>query len=174
MNRFTGTAAARAAALMLLLTQCSPTTPNQPVAADNAVARQPEEKTFAERESAKKSERQNAVQKMVDLYLLRPGYFQVVRDKEEQGEEILKMEKALRGLGIAAAIEGCSWMGVLANGNASGSYHYGAICKLRIADKPQETFIVCNEKYGGTTISKPDAFGMSDEDLELIMRRLCL
>jgi hypothetical protein len=159
---------------MLFLAQCSPATPEGASAADNAAAPQPKEKSFAEEEAAKKADRRNAAQKSVDLGLLGSGFFQVVRDKEEQAEEILKMEKAFRGMGIAAAIKDCSWMGVLADGNASGSYYYGAVCKVRIGDKPPETFILCNEKYAGTTISKPDGFGASDDDLELIMRRLCL
>ncbi|HEX9955304.1 MAG TPA: hypothetical protein VGB48_08850 [Allosphingosinicella sp.] len=123
--------------------------------------------------ASRPSERQAAVQKMQDLYLLRRGYFSAV-PPEERPERIAHVQQGLRALGIPATIQGCAWMGVIANGNASGAYAFGGICKVRIADKAADTFIVCHDRIGGTALVHPDSIGMSDEDGELLLRRVCV
>jgi hypothetical protein len=119
------------------------------------------------------SKREAVFQKMQDLYLLRRGYFSAV-PLDERPERIAHVQEGIRSLGIDATIQTCDWMGVISNGNASGAYAFGGICRVKIAHKPATTFIVCHDRIGGTALAKPDGIGLSDEDGELLLRRLCV
>ncbi|HEY0150010.1 MAG TPA: hypothetical protein VGB70_13540 [Allosphingosinicella sp.] len=104
---------------------------------------------------------------------LRSGYFRIV-PPDERPERIAHVQQGLRALGVPATVQSCDWMGVIANGNASGAYAFGGICKVAIADKPAETFLVCHDRIGGTSLAKPGNVGISDGEGELLLRRICV
>ena len=135
--------------------------------------RQPPEKSHSQVEAERKAERDAATAKMLDHYLLHRGYFHHVTDAEEKQGAIAVIQRRLRETGIAATIEGCDPMGLIATGTARGSRAYGGACTIRIAGRPARTFLVCDDDLGGVSLVAPDALSLAEEDVEIHLRRIC-
>jgi hypothetical protein len=120
------------------------------------------------------TETRSAMEQAAEARVLLWGYFRLVDDGARIAEIRSQMERRLGELGIAARIGHCHWMGVVANGNASGNRAYGGACSVGIGGRPARSFLICSSTFGGITLVAPDGYGFDAEYIELFIRRACL
>lgn len=172
-DRFGHAARGAGAGLMLMLAQCSSPAPQAAPPEEDVARQQPKEKSHPQREAERKAEQAAAVQKMLDHYLLHRGYFRHVTDEEEKKTVIPDLQRRLRETGIPAMVSTCEYMGVIATGTAKGSRAYGGVCTMRIAGRRATTFLVCDDNLGGVSLVEPVVLGLSLDDIEIYLRRIC-
>ena len=109
----------------------------------------------------------------LNFMFLDTGYFQLVEDPAELTAASREMQTTLRELGIPAEVGACDWMGLVAVGTANGNISYGAMCDVRMGQRPPRRFMICNSRYGGITLVEFDVYPADAESIEMFIRRSC-
>ncbi|HEX8062507.1 MAG TPA: hypothetical protein VF535_04760 [Allosphingosinicella sp.] len=119
-------------------------------------------------------EGREAIDSAIRHRLLARGDFSRITDAAEQRSAARRFEKRLRSLGIAASVGECRWMGLVAEGTATGNRSYGGACMVKIGARRASDFLICEADLGSVTLVKPDWFAWDSEYIETFIRRTCI